>query len=284
MSPLIKNYNQHPIWFVLTGEGLEKASRGGSVSFKGYSDHADAHGLGPGAYIQYVTTKDQQGRDVGKYFTFDESRRRFQVREGEQDVNGITQYNFLKFAPDCEGSPNGTYRDAGSGEQVQQGVLYREMDSNKDAEIALEAESKRTRACSSALDIDEQTLQELAAFIGEYGPPNKLMRMRVYEWASKRPADYFTLLHAGDRALRAIVRKAVADGIFSKKGSVIYWESTVLGDEDEAIGALVKDKNMLETLQKKVDLSTAVKIEKDKRPTKPTKGKAPKEPKTENSL
>jgi len=270
----LRNYNsQNFIWFILTGEGLDKVGRGGSVSFRGYTDHAGALGK-PGAYLQYVTSTDGQGKAVGKYFTFDESRRRFQVREGEQDVNQVTQYDFLKNAPDCEGSPNGTY--VGEGDlRIQQGVLYREFNNEADAEIALDAESNRIKAQASAYGLDDKTLQELAAFIGEFGPPNKTMKLRVLEWAGKRPADYFKLLESGDRALRAIVRKAIADGIFSKKGSIIYWESTMIGaTEDDAISTLAGDPAMLEALQAKVDLNTSIKIEKDKRPAKGSNKKA----------
>lgn len=265
-----KSYNSNNFtWFVLVGEGVDKINRGGSVSFRGYTDHADAHGKGAGAYIQYVTSKDEKGRDVGKYFTMDESRRRFQVRTGERDINQITQYDFLRYSPDCENSPNGVYTEA-EGLKLQQGVMFRELNTDKDAETALDAERIRTRAQDSALKLDDNTLQELAAHIGVFGNPGSSMQLRVFEWAGKRPGDYFRVLESGDRALRAIVRKALADGVFNQKGTVIYWENTLVGgDEDEAVRMLMREPKMLDVLQKKVDLKTEVKVK------SPSKGGRP---------
>jgi hypothetical protein len=85
-----------------------------------------------GKVVKYVTSRDG-GKDKGKYFTWNESHRRFMVREGEKDVYGVTQYDFLKNAPECEGSPNGNYLPDGT----QIGVMYREMNEAKDAEVAL---------------------------------------------------------------------------------------------------------------------------------------------------
>ncbi len=255
----MRNYNNNFTWFVVVGEGLDKVNRGGAISFKEYTDHANAHGKGTGALVRYITSRDQNGRDAGKYFVIDDSRRRFQVRDGENDIYGISQYDFLRFYPDCEGSPNGQYSEVG-GVQVQQGIVFRELNTDKDAEVALEAESTRTRAQASVLGLDEATLQELGAFIGEFGEPGKTMRLRVFEWAGKRPSEYFKILESGDRGLRAIIRKAIEDGTFRKKGSIIYWEDTVIGaDEDAAAATLMRDSKMLDALQRKVDLKTEIK-------------------------
>lgn len=263
----LKQYDSNKItWFIAVGEGLDKINRGGTHSIRMYADHANSLGLGKSVSVQYVTSRDKNKNDVGKWFTLDESRRRFQVRQGEQDIQGITQYAFLKNSPDCEGSPNGTYVEV-EGNRIQQGVMFRELDSAKDAEVALDAEARRTEAIYSVLKLDEGTLSEIAAFIGVFrdnklaeADPDKQMRLRVFEWAGKRPNDYFTLLNAGDRGLRAIVRKAIADGTFTQKGTVIYWESTMVGgDEDAAIATLIREPQMLEVLQKKVDLKTTVK-------------------------
>lgn len=257
----IRNFNSNSTsWFVLVGEGLEKVSRGGTHSFRGYTDHANAHKQGVGAYIEYVTSTDQNGRKKGKWFVMDESRRKFQVREGEQDINQITQYDFLKFCPDCEGSPNGAYVDV-NGVQVQQGIMFRELNSAADAAIALEADSKRVNAQAECLKLDPQTLQELAAHIGVFGQPDKLMLSKVFEWVGRRPDDFKQLLNSGDRTLRAVVKKALADGILSQKGELIYWGSTLVGaDEDAAIATLARDKQMYDVLAAKINLQEPAKI------------------------
>lgn len=271
----MKHYkSDNHAWFVLVGDGLDKVNRGGTHSFRGYHDHANAHGRGVGAYVEYVVSRDANGQEKGKQFVLDESRRRWQVRVGERDASKtpISQYDFLKFSPDCEGSPNGYYQDAGDGVKIQQGVMFREMNDDRDAEVALEADLLRVDAQGSALKLDEGTLSEIAVFIGVFrnpklqeGEPDKLMRFKVVEYAGKKPVDYFKLLNSGDRAVRAIVRKSVQEGILTQKGSIIFWESTMLGaDEDAAISTILSEPRMLEALQSKVDLGTTVEAKKNK--------------------
>lgn len=262
----MKSYNANNItWFIAVGDALSKITNGGSIGFKGYTDQADALGKGRGTYIEFVQSKDNNGREKGKWFEFNDSRRRFQVRVGETDIKGMKMYDFLKSYPGCEGSPNGTYHDY-DGHQVQLGVEFRELNMAKDAEVALEAEQKRAEAIASALDVDEGTLSEIAANIAVFrddkladGQPDRIMRLHVFQFADKKPHEYFKLLNSGDRPVRAIVRKALADGTFSQRGTVIFWKETMLGaDEDAAIATILREPRMLEVLQKKVDLKTTL--------------------------
>lgn len=263
----IRKYDaNHFTWFVAVGEGLAKVNDGGSISFRNYIDNAGViktdkfpDGGRRGQLIQYVTTRTESGKDVGKWFTLDESRRRFQTRDSDVDVNGLSLYDFFKNSPSCEGSPNGDYVTEG-GITLQRGVDFRELNTDKDAEIALQAESQRLEAKSSAYKLDDATMQEVASFIGYWGAPGSKMKLTVLEYAEKRPSDYFKILNAGDRGVRAIIRKALADGLFTKKGQIIYWETTLIGgDEDQAVTTLLNDPQMLDVLQKKVDLGTEAK-------------------------
>jgi hypothetical protein len=264
-----KPFNSHNLtYFVLTGIGLEKINRGGTHSMCSYVDYAGVFGS-PGATVRYVTTRDDKGRDKGKYFTWSESHRRFVVREGEQDINGITQYEFLKNAPECEGSPNGTYTPDGS----QTGVVYREMNTAKDAEVALEADQSRIKAQASALELDITVLAEVAAHIGVFAgkedPSGLIMRVRVVDWAGKNPNDYFAVLNSGDREVRAVVRKAVADGILTVKGSLILWENTAVGsDENAAVSKLMSDPAMYSALKEKIDFKSVTPVKRPGRPKK----------------
>ncbi len=235
--------------FVLCGEGLERVNRGGSYTLmEGYIDDK-------GNYVTYyVGTKDKKGAPVGKRFRFDLSLRRLLVRDSDKDFNGLKLFDFLKNYPACEGSPYGEYvKDKETGKTVQVGIMFREMNNAKDAEVALEADELRIKAQSEVLSLDDQTLEEVAAILGHYGSVDKTMRLKVLEYAGKRPAEYFELMKSGDRTIRATVRKAIDAGIFTRKGSVIYWESTPVGaDEDGAIAALLRDPSMLNALQEKL--------------------------------
>lgn len=235
--------------FVLCGEGLEKVNRGGSITLmEGYVDNA-------GNYITYfVGSKDRKGAPVGKRFRFDLSLRRLLVRDTDKDFHGLKLFDFLKNYPACEGSPYGEYiLDKDTGKTVQLGVMFRELNTAKDAEVALEADKLRIKAQAEVLALDEETLEEVAAILGHYGAVDEVMRLKVLEFAGKRPSDYFEMMKSGDRKIRAIVRKALDKGIFTKKGSIIMFENTVVGsDEDQAIGTLVRDGQMLNALEEKL--------------------------------
>lgn len=241
---MAKNFNTNKFkYFVLIPE---IAAKGGFVSFRTYTDHAGVLKKGIGVGVQYVEGVDDKGKQKGKWFELSQSRRTFVVREGQQDIQGISMYDFLKNSPDCEGSPNA---------QPNSKPLFREMNEAKDAKVALDSGKNRIKAAASALDLDDDTLTEIAAHIGYFGDTDDLMRHRVVEWAEKRPEDYFEVLQSGDRLIRALVRKAIADGVFTKKGPVIHWETTVVGNsEDDAVSKLMQDKAMLDALRENVDL------------------------------
>jgi len=250
----LRNFDSNQfIWFIAVGDCLKKINDGGTHSFKGYTNKSD------GSYQEYIASKDNKGIPRPKWFTFDESRRRFQVRETDRDLNGVSQYDFLKNSPDCEGSPNGHYVGPDDN-RVQIGVSFREFNPAKDAKVSLEADMLRIRAMSDVVQQPKNVLLELGAFIGAFGEADEYMLTKVIAWVEKRPGDYFRLLHSGDRAIRALVKKALADGLFTTKGQIIYWADSVVGhDEDSAVAAIMRDPNMLEALKKKVNLQDKAK-------------------------
>lgn len=243
----------------------------GSFSFNSYTDHAGALG-NPGTRVIYFEGQLLNNRKVGKYFKIDQSHYNIQAREGQTDYEGIKLVEFLANSPFCEGSPNGDYRiDPETGEQKQFGVKFKILNSAADAKIAVDAKKQRVGAEASALGVDEETLTELAAHLGVFGEADELMRNKVSDWASKRPKEYFEVLNSGDRAVRAVVRKALEEGIFKQKGEVIYWDNTLIGaSEDIAVATLLQEKDMLSALKEKMSLVTDVKIQ-AKRGPKPKK-------------
>lgn len=255
-----KQPNQHT-YFVLCGEGLEKVMNGGSITLAaGYMDYdGHVHPQGEkGKVVKYIKTRTYDGKEIPQYFRFDTSFKRLQTREHDKDFFGVSQFEFLRNYPTCEGSPYGTYIDG-----VQRGVEFRIMNEAKDAKTALEADRLVTKAKADALNLDEETLSEIGALIGVYGEPDDMMRFRVVEFAGKRPNDYFSLLETGDRAVRAIVRKAKDQGLFTVKGTSIYWDQTLIGaDEDGAVTTLLKDKQMITALQEKLGLKADIQTEK----------------------
>lgn len=245
--------------FVVTGPFLDNVNDGGSVALPlGYHDFEGIFGKraeDKGKYVEYVSSKDEKGRDRAKRFRFDASLRRLSTREFDRDIYGKSQYEFLKNHPGCEDSPYGSYTEDEFGNKVQTGVMFRELDSEADARVALEADTQRITAQAEALNLDKETMTEIANILGYYNQPPDITKLRVVEWAGKRPVEYFQLIKAGDRSLRAAVRKALADGIFKQKGELVMWGETIVGsNEDAAISQLAGDKEMLSALQEKLGL------------------------------
>jgi hypothetical protein len=264
--PIPKVFENREKKYVLTNEAAYKIEtigpnagqliqKLGFLSFRTYTDKAGVFG-GRGVMVQYVTGKDDRNRDRGKYVTINQSHNAIITREGEVDIYGKEWDKFISNSPYCEGSPNGDYAVDGEGNKTQINAVYRLLNTEGDAEVAMEASIRRSKAQLSAAEIDDQILLEVATIgLGRTGTPGKLMRHEVIEWAGKRPQDYFDILNSGDRQVRGMVRKAIADNIFSQKGDMIYWGQTLIGtDEDKAVGRLIEDPVMLDALKEKVDL------------------------------
>lgn len=259
----MKPFNQdNDIYFVLAnGKEYAKDSKGqttdgfGMLSFNSYTDVTNAHKRGAGLAVQYVISRDKFGNPKGKNFTISQSRNAFKVRKDDKDVTGLSMYEFLAAHPQCEGSPNGTYVD---GRQVD--VVFKVMNNEADATVALEAAMNTTKAKMSALELDEQTLAEVASIgIGFHGNPDALMRHRVVEWADKRPLDYFKVLDSGDRFLRAVIRKAIKENLIEVRGTLHYWGNELLGgSEDAAIAYLTANSDAETALKEAVDLKKPV--------------------------
>lgn len=244
---MAKQFNSNKTkYFVLT---QDVAAKGGVVSFRTYTDHANALGKGHGVGVQYVTGVNDKNQPIGKWFELSQSRRTLQVRETDRDINGILMYDFIKNSPECEGSPN-----------LAQNATprYKEMNEAKDAVVAIASNKKRTKALAKVWELEEsgdiETLAELAAHIGYFDEPNELMIHKLAEWAEKRPEDFFEILETGDRPVRAAIRKALHEGVFTKRGPVIYWESTVIGaNEDDAVSKIITDKEIGDALKGVID-------------------------------
>lgn len=248
--------------FILFGDVLDTINRGGSWTLEaGYVDNADALGKGAGVYVEYHQGVDKWGRPKAKRFLFNESFRKIQTRESDTSDNGVSQYEFIKNHPGCLGSPNGNYNHEG----VQVGVVFKEYDPQKDAEIAFNADEARINAQSAALALDAETLEEIANILGHFGEPDKAMRVRVIDFAGKRPSEFNELLKAGDRNFRAIIRKGLVEGELHKKGELIFWAETLLGaSEDAAVAKLAGDQQITDALKDRLKLSVEARVVKPK--------------------
>ena len=264
--------------FVVTDRTM--IAEGGSYSFRNYTDIAGVFG-NPGAVVLFDDgSKDSRGNPIGKPFSISQSHYKLLARDGQKDYKGLLLSEYFLNAPFCEGSPNGVYTnqdgvtvspdDLGKrkeilvklrdGELSQHNVKIKLMETERDAEIALDAGLKRAEAQMSVGQIDDETLSEISALFGVFGKPDKMMRQKLFEIAGKRPIDYFKHMNSGDRSVRALIRKGLADGVLKQKGPVIFWEETLLGsDEDSSVATLIADPKILEALSNKVGLKAKTK-------------------------
>lgn len=261
----------------------DMVAKGGSYSFRQYSDRIGAFGI-PGAEVFFDDgSQDKRGKPCGKGFSLNQSHYNLQAREGQTDYQKRELKEFFMNAPFCEASPNGTYstedgrnlsrkelldRDTllnrlRNGEVTQHGVKIKLKEDAKDAKIKLDVGKRRAEAQVSASNLDELTLTEVASMIGVFGEPDDLMRDKVFEFAGKRPVDYFNILKSGDRPLKAIIRVSLDQGVLQEKGVAIYYKEELLGaNEDLAVSRLQTDKVMLESLQESSGLNTQLKAKK----------------------
>ena len=258
--------------FVIADRSI--VASGKSFSFRAYTDRVGKFG-NPGAAVIFDDgTKDKQNRNIGKGFSVGQSHYKLQAREGQKDNEEKTLFDFFAWAPFCEGSPNGDYVDGEgalippdqvldrkkniekikTGEIEQLNVKIKILDDEKDAELALDAGMKRAEAQLSVGQIDVETLVEMTSLIGEFDKPEKMLRLKLYEYAGKLPLDYFKMLNTKDRGIRALVRKGLADRVLAQRGEIIYWGDTVIGkDEDAAVSTLLGDSEMQSALKEKID-------------------------------
>lgn len=259
--------------FVVTDRDMVATGRG--YSWRAYTDVNGVFG-NPGEKVIFDDgTKDQQNRPIGKAFSINQSHYKLQAREGQKDVTGRQLVEVFRNAPFCLGSPNGIYTDADgypvdpekvknrgqnilkikTGELIQHNVKIKELDDELDAKLALETGLKRAEAQISTGQIDDQTLTEIAAMIGEFNKPEKTLRLKVYEFAGKRPLDYFKYLGAGDRPVRAMIRMALDQGIMTQKGPLYYYGDLLMGNSEDAVVAALTD-DLKKALEEKLDFKS----------------------------
>lgn len=251
----------------------DRLANGGKCAFRSYTDIAGVFG-NPGAPVIFDdgSVDPRSGKPIGKFFLIDQQHYNFTANVEQKDATGKKLIDFLSAYPGCEGSPNGSYSLDEDGNEIQVGVEYRIADTEDDAETILDGNTNRAKAQISAAEIDSTTLVEMASYIGMFGQPSKLMRQKVQEWAGKKPVDYFKALNEGDRSARSLIRNCVADGTFKIQGTLIKWEGTIIGtDEDSAVKTLLDNPDMLEALKAKAALGAQVEIKKKpgRQPSKP---------------
>lgn len=227
------------VYFVYTGTNKR-------YSFSTYTDKETGNTMG------YRIGTDKNGEPKYKTWDFNyDSKFNVRVNIHEKDLDGKSAVEFLKNAPDCEGSKNGHY-DPSSGQQYL--TYFKEANEEKDAEKIVDARLLVVEAMSAAAALKGKELDEFAAIIGVFGDKPKIKVQRVLDFASNYPKKMLELINDPTRSVKALVERAINAGVFSQDGKIIKWENKTIGaDKDEAISNVLKD----EKLRKAIELNLA---------------------------
>ena len=223
------NYDKYA-YFVLTQSFAGRGSRG----FTGYTDSdLNTHFIWDGK-------KDDKGYDVPRKFKFSLKERTMRIPLNQTDKNGKSVVEFLENHPGCKGSPNAT-----SGN-----YLFSKIDTENDASIAIDAKTLRINAENFVLSLEKDDAIDLATLFGLFTDKYKLALHCLLENAGTEPEGFMSI--ADDTAIKHKVqlKRALATGLFKRKGGIIKWESEIIGaDEESAIQRLMKDSDLSDSVQ-----------------------------------
>ena len=240
MAPRSKKISTEPVYFVLTRPTISH------YSFSGYTDK-DGN-------PQYIANSRTSDGIIRRSFSFSRKDRTMKIPVYQKDIEGNSVVEFLRNHPECQDSPNGIYKETPDG-TVQQNIYFKELNDGKDAKKALEGRRITTKALNLALELDAESAQEVAMLLfGFRSDDIDIIQFKLYEYARNKPEDFLEVADSKDRKARALVRQGVSVGALIKKGRLILWEDTVIGnDEDEAVSNLMKDKKLMDSLNKNVE-------------------------------
>jgi hypothetical protein len=160
-------------------------------------------------------------------------------------VNGreeqMKQMDYIKNHPACEDSPNKT---------EYQPTLFKALDPIKDAGLVLDRIKRRNQAVNEAFALDGRDLDDMAILLGVFNDDLIFKQARIAEFAGQDPEAFLKYLSAGDRPVRAVIRKAISVGKLKQTGEAIFWEKESLGgNEDHAVSYLTSNPEKLQALE-----------------------------------
>ncbi len=202
-----------------------------------------------GQSVGFVIGHDKHKQPIYHRWKFDQDgARTIRVHKNKTDLSEekLKAVDFLRNSPNCKGSPNGTYSLDGT----QSDVYFQEMNDEKTAKEAIEAEIVRMNALNLALSVKGQDFVDLCALVGAMNKDESVMRFTLIDFARNKPEKFTELYNDPVRQLKSILRRGVSLGIINKEGRMLTWENQLLGvDEDDAVRKLHTDENMLKAIK-----------------------------------
>ena len=217
-------------------------------SFNGYTDR-DGN-------VQYLwNRKDDDGHPLKRRFEFSRGFRNMRIPEGQimfapvygnEEPEKVSVVEFLLNHPECVGSPNNT----------GQRFMFKLMDTDGDAKLAIEARKIKVKAENVALTLEGDKLRAVAAMVG-YRPKGEysenMATHHCMESAARDPEFFLGIVDDDTIEMRAFVRQAIDADVVSLKGDMVFWGKVLLGnDEEEAAGKLISDEQLYRGIKAKM--------------------------------
>lgn len=211
----------------------------------GMTEYSDYTGKVQGFYEQ----KDKQGNPIPKRWSWTFNNRQVHVHEDYKDIFGTSAVEFLRNAPDCKDSPNGSYVEE-NGKDIQVGYFFKELNDEADALVLMGEAELKLKAQNVAAALKGQDLIDVAAAIGAFNLKPGMMKTRVYHYASSLPKAFLELIEDANFKNRSFLKRLVNAEIVKVKGTLHTWEGQALGgDENAAVATIQNDVEMRKALE-----------------------------------
>lgn len=209
-----------------------------SYGFSGYTDKK-------GKRCFYSNAYDKNGQPIPFKWRFDQNHRTLKVHIEQKDILGTNAVEYLRNCPDCVGSPN-SIGDPKAG-------WFKEMNEDRDAEIAMEIKLLRNDAANKAINAKGADFEDMCLLLGIFTGSESTKRFKLTDAAEADPKTFLKVYDDPTRKIRGLVRKALDCGVFRKEGPMIFWENKEIGiDEDYAVSTLKSDAPLRKAVEANV--------------------------------
>lgn len=228
----------------MRGKYVEFALINPNLGGYGFSTYVDVDGN-----VQFITKyKNEFGQPIKKHYEFNQSRRIIRVPANQKE-----EIEFLRKAPECEGSPNGIYKET-EGKTHQIRVYFREINEGKDASVAVSATKDRVKAQNKAFEISEdgEKLKQVAVLCGCFNEDPGIQLSHILQYSETSPLDFIEMVDGPEVEASYLVKTAIKKGVMTKVGTAIKYSDLAFDDEDHAISKVMSDKALKSSLKKAI--------------------------------
>lgn len=208
-----------------------------AYSFDGYTTK-------DGETVGIEIGKKETGKPLYKRFVFSRGNR--MLRIPNRDTETI---EFLRNHPECQDSENNPVNpDTGKTEYA---TVFKELNEERDADIALEAAQERNKAENAAFALKGEQLRNVAILCGCDSMIPKIQLTAVTSYAASNPKGFLEFIEDDVTTdLKAEVKQAEKAGVIKKRGFVFKFGDVVLGNSQDAV---------IERLKEDAELRKAIK-------------------------